>query len=452
MRPVAGERILVMGWGKSGEAAARLLLAHGARVTVTEQRPRQADDHAANELEALGAQLVFGEHPLSLLSPPPAFLVKNPGIPYHIPFVQEAMRRGIPVVTEVEVASWFLANPIYAITGSNGKTTTTTLVGEILTAAGLEPVVAGNIGRALCSVVGEVRPWQPLVVEVSSFQLAGTETFHPRIGALLNLYPAHLDYHGTFEQYAEAKRRLFRNMGPDDVAVLNADQPRVANEADRLQARVVWFGRHRDPGADGVYLHGETLVVRRGGVLESVLPVTALALPGAHNLENALAATAIAVWAGAPLAAVRHVLTRFRGVEHRLEFVRTVRGIDFYNDSKATNPSAALPALRSFQSGVVWIAGGLDRGDDFSALLPELSRVKAAILLGQAAPRLAAVCRAAGVPAVEEVPSLEAAVHRAMRHAMPGDVVLLSPACASWDMFPSFEVRGRMFKDLVHTL
>lgn len=451
MRFQPGDKVLVMGLARSGEAAARLLLRRGARVVVNDGRERGTEEPAADALAALGAEVVFGGHPLSLLDPPPAFIVKNPGIPYSVPLLQEALRRGIPVYTEIELASWFTTAPIYAITGSNGKTTTTTLVGEMLAEAGLDPVVAGNIGRVFSGLVESIRPEQPVVLEVSSFQLLGTESFHPRGAAFLNLYPAHLDYHGTLEAYAEAKWRLFRNMGPGDTAVLNYDQARIRDAASRVKARILWFSR-QTPVPEGTFLRDGQLWLRRDGREEAVLPVHAVALRGEHNLENALAATALAVTAGASLDAVREVLTRFRGMEHRLEFVRSVGGVDYYNDSKATNPEAALRALRAFQSPLVWIGGGLDRGDDFSVLMPELAaRARAAVVLGQAAERLAKVCEQHGIQTVR-VANLEEAVHAARRLAEPGDTVLLSPACASWDMFPSFEVRGRMFKDVVHTL
>jgi UDP-N-acetylmuramoylalanine--D-glutamate ligase len=447
-----GDRVLVLGLARSGEAAARLLMRHGARVVVNDGRQREPEEPVADALAAQGAEVVFGGHPLSLLDPRPAFIVKNPGIPYSVPLLQEARRREIPIYTEIEVGSWFTGAPIFAVTGSNGKTTTTTLVGEMLAEAGMEPIVAGNIGRVFSGLVEDIRPDQPVVLEVSSFQLLGTETFHPRGAVLLNLYPAHLDYHETFEAYAAAKWRLFRNMGPDDVAVLNYDQAHIREAAGQVRAHTVWFSR-RGEVPEGTFVQDGQLVLRKSGSDIPLLPVSAVALRGEHNLENALAAAALASWAGAPAKAVIDVLTRFRGIEHRLEFVRTVEGVDYYNDSKATNPEAALRALRACPGRIVWIAGGLDRGDDFSVLVPELrQRVRAAVLIGQSADRLAKVCEEAGVPSVWRCARLDEAVRTATRLAEAGDTVLLSPACASWDMFASFEERGRMFKDAVHTL
>lgn len=447
-----GQRVLVVGLAKSGEAVARLLRRCGLSVVVNDRRDRVEPDYVLEQLEALGVEAVVGGHPLSLLDPRPDFIVKNPGVPYRIPLVAEAVRMDIPVYTEIEVASWLTKSPIIAITGSNGKTTTTTLVGEILAEAKLDPVVAGNIGRVLSGVVEQVLPTQPIVLEVSSFQLMGTESFHPNLGAVLNLYPAHLDYHETFEAYADAKWRLFQNMTPDDVAVLNYDQPLLRDRAASLGATVVWFSRQSEV-TQGAFVRDGTLVVRKGGSDTEIVSTSAIAMKGEHNLENALAAAAIAVWSGASAASVAYVLTRFRGIEHRLEFVRSIDGVDYYNDSKATNPEAALRALRSFDRRIVWVAGGLDRGDHFQVMQPELrERVRAAILLGQSGDALAAACRDAGVSQVEVVRSLDQAVLFGHRIAQPGDVVLLSPACASWDMFTSFEERGRMFKDIVHTL
>jgi UDP-N-acetylmuramoylalanine--D-glutamate ligase len=447
-----GQYVLVMGLARSGEAVAKLLLEKGCRVTVNERRQRGESEPAADELAALGARVVFGGHPLSLLDERPDFIVKNPGIPYSVPLLMEAEKRGIPIYTEIEVASWFIQSPLYAITGSNGKTTTTTLVGEILAEAGMNPMVAGNIGRVLSGVVPLLQPGQPVVLEVSSFQLLGTDTLRPKVAALLNLYPAHLDYHETYEAYVDAKWRLFRNMGPADFAVLNYDQPEIRERAAQIGASVVWFSR-RERVPQGVFVEDGQIVIRRENEDVPLMPTTSLALKGEHNLENALAATAVAVWAGAPPEAARKVLGSFQGIEHRLEFVRSVGGVDYYNDSKATNPTAAIRALRSFAGNVIWIAGGLDRGDDFDVLVGELSsRVRAAVLLGQSAHRLAAVCEKAGIADVELVATVEQAVRRAHQRSQPGDVVLFSPACASWDMFSSFEERGRIFKNAVHTL
>ena len=447
-----GGRAFVMGLAKSGEAVSRLLLKHGYEVVVNERRERGTDEAEAVALEQLGATVVFGGHPLSLLDPAPDFIVKNPGIPYSVEFLQEAIRRQIPIYTEIEVASWLIESPIYAITGSNGKTTTTTLVGEILSYAGQNPIVAGNIGRALSSVAEQVLPSQPIVLEVSSFQLLGTESFHPRIATLLNLYSAHLDYHGEFSDYVDAKWRMFRNLTGADTAVLNFDQELIRDRAGELNASLAWFSTRGEVPV-GAYVDDGNIVVKRDGNIVPVLSVVSLAQKGEHNLENALAATVICLWAGASVEHVAHVLMSFRGVEHRLEYVRHLQGVDYYNDSKATNAQAALRALKSFPGNIVWIAGGLDRGDDFEELRADVQeRVKCAVVFGQSAESVVKMCERAQVKQIERMGNLQEAVIAARRLASEGDVVLLSPACASWDMFTSFEERGRMFKQLVHTL
>nr|WP_242549371.1 UDP-N-acetylmuramoyl-L-alanine--D-glutamate ligase [Alicyclobacillus mali (ex Roth et al. 2021)] len=442
---------MVVGLGRSGKAVASLLARRGFRVTATDERALDPSDPAVAPLAALGVDLVLGGHPEALAARPWQFVAKSPGIPYHQAFIAKLIQASHVIVTDVEIASWFETRPIYAITGSNGKTTTTTLVGEMLKASGYRPIVAGNIGTPVCDVVDQ--PGDLLVLEVSSFQLDGTHTFHPQGGALLNFYPAHIDYHGSYEAYQQAKWKLFANQTADDVAILNWDQALVRDRASQLAPRVCGFSLEGAPFDEGVGVIDGALVAVRGRERTAILPVEHVALPGRHNLQNAAAAAAVALAAGASVEAVARVLATFQGVEHRLEFVREVSGVRYYNDSKATNPDAARQALRSFERGIVWIAGGLDRGISFDPLLPDISgRVRAAVLLGETREQLRDVIARAGVPTFVLVSSMEEAVHEASRIAEPGDVVLLSPACASWDMFPSYEVRGSMFKEAVHRL
>ncbi|EPZ43906.1 UDP-N-acetylmuramoyl-L-alanine--D-glutamate ligase [Alicyclobacillus acidoterrestris] len=445
--------VLVVGYAKSGAAAAELLTRHGFQVTVNERLARPDSDETLERLERAGVRFVFGGHPLTLADTPWQFVVKNPGIPYQMPLIAALQENHIPIFTEIEIASWFAASPFYAITGSNGKTTTTTLVGEMLAASKMHPAVAGNIGTVVSGLVDKLRAEQPVVLEVSSFQLLGTEWFHPRIAALLNFFPAHLDYHGTFEAYQAAKWRMFQNMGAGDVAVLNRDQPLVADGAKHLAPKIHWFStEHADFDHGATVVDGHITLVKDGAP-RALLPVAEMALKGHHNLQNLLAAACVAQAAGASDEAIAHVARTFQGVEHRLELVRVLDGIRFYNDSKATNPDACKQALQAFDKDVVWIAGGLDRGISFEPLEDYLrERVKAAILLGQTKEQLAATCQSAGVPDVTLVESLDEAVRAARARAKAGDVVLLSPACASWDMFTSFEVRGSMFKEAVHRL
>lgn len=447
-----GKKVLVLGLARSGTAVARLLHKQGAQVTVNDKKTREQLGEEVQELESLGIPLVLGGNPEDLVTADLDLLVKNPGIPYSLGAVKRALTLNIPVVTEIEVAFAFCRGPLLGITGSNGKTTTTTLAGEILREAGLQPVVAGNIGRPLSAVVDEVQPGQWVVAELSSFQLLGTQSFRPHIAVLLNIYEAHLDYHGSLEEYRRAKSKIFANQRKDDYAVLNADQPRVMELAPTIHSTLFPFSRLRTLD-EGVFLREGWIVARRDGVEERICPLSELALKGEHNLENILAASAASLLAGASAQAIRTVLQRFRGVEHRLEFVCSKEGVDYYNDSKATNAEAALRAIRSFPGRVILIAGGLDRGDDFHLLIPTFQQyVKAVITLGQSADKLLAAARAAGVSRCERVNSIEEAVSAAKKIARPGDTVLLSPACASWDMFKSFEERGSIFKRAVHTM
>lgn len=445
--------VLVVGYAKSGEAAASLLVRHGFRVTVNDQGDKPTDNLSLERLERAGVRFLFGGHPTAWTGEPVQFIVKNPGIPYHVPLIANAMEQGIPILTEVEVASWFLPSPIYAVTGSNGKTTTTTLIGRMLDASRLHPVVAGNIGTAISSLVEHHDKARPVVLELSSFQLMGTATFRPKIAALLNFYRAHLDYHGTYEAYQRAKWKLFANQTESDVAVLNFDQSLVQEGASRLPSEVHYFSATDAPFAHGAAVENGQLVLRRDGVSRPILDVADIALKGPHNLQNVLAAAAVAQAAGATDDAILQVASSFHGVEHRMEFVREVQGVKYYNDSKATNSDATRQALLAFEEGIVWIAGGLDRHLSFDALADVVrGRVKAGVFIGETKAQLLAMCEQADVANLATAESIEEAVAIAHRLTVSGDVVLLSPACASWDMFTSFEIRGSMFKDAVHRL
>ncbi|WP_127579635.1 UDP-N-acetylmuramoyl-L-alanine--D-glutamate ligase [Paenibacillus koleovorans] len=472
----AGKEVVVLGLARSGVAVAKLFHELGARVIVNDQKTRDLCPEAA-PLEALGISVLCGGHPDTLIHRGVALLVKNPGIPYTIAPIQAALALGIEIVTEVEVANRISEAPMIGITGSNGKTTTTTWVGEMLSVAGLSPIIAGNIGRALCEAAEDATPDDWLVVELSSFQLKGTSRFRPRIACLLNISEAHLDYHGTMEDYITSKAKLFANQTEDDVAVLNADDPvcRSLLEGGTIRAKLRPFSmRERVP--HGMYLEpplaeGERLTEAHtivcdgesfgcGEGVVSIIPALALGIPGQHNVEDALAAAAMALCAGASVDAVAEALRSFRGVEHRLEYVGDKNGISFYNNSKATNSLATIKALESFDRPVVLIAGGKERGSEYTDLLPYMrERVKAVVTLGETRDKIADVAVQAGIASVKSVDTansaadtLRTAVEQAYGFASPGDVVLLSPACASWDMFTSFEVRGSIFKQSVHNL
>ncbi|MGZ4163880.1 MAG: UDP-N-acetylmuramoyl-L-alanine--D-glutamate ligase [Tumebacillaceae bacterium] len=447
-----GKHVLVLGLARSGAAVARLLHKHGAHVVVNDQKPLADLGDEVADMQQLGIQVIGGGHPDGIVHEGLALVVKNPGIPYKAAPVRQALELGIPVVTEVEIASRLSKAPLIGITGSNGKTTTTTLVGLMLVQAQLRPVVAGNIGRALTDVVEEIEADRWLVAELSSFQLMGTQEFRPRIGALLNLYAAHLDYHGTMEEYRDAKYRMFVNQTEQDVAVLNWDMDVVRDVAKFAKAKLFPFST-KQVLEEGVFVKDGNIRAMWHGKDMTILPVEEVALKGEHHLEDVLAATAISLAAGATPEAIAAVARTFRGVEHRLEYVATLQEVDYYNDSKATNAEAASRAINSFpEKSVVLIAGGLDRGTTFPELVPVFQKqVKHLVTLGQSADKLLAVAEQAGVTA-QKTATLEEAVQAAARVAAPGEVVLLSPACASWDMFGSFEERGSMFKKAVHTL
>ncbi|QQE75895.1 UDP-N-acetylmuramoyl-L-alanine--D-glutamate ligase [Brevibacillus composti] len=443
------KKVVVLGMAKSGVAVAKLLHRFGAHVVANDQKPRE-EAAGAEELEALGIRVICGGHPDDLIHPGISLVVKNPGIPYEAAPVARALELGIPVVTEVELAYQVSRAPMIGITGSNGKTTTTTLIGLILREAGIDALTGGNIGTVLCGLAEEARPDQWLVAELSSFQLMGTAAFRPKIGVLLNVYPAHLDYHHTMDEYRAAKWKLFANQTADDIAILPYDQADACPDLQSLAAQVYFFSKHR-PVPRGTYVeNGSILFVGAAGEREEILPVEKLSV--AH-LDNALAAALACKLAGADNGSIARVLESFAGVEHRMEYVATIAGVKYYNDSKATNAEAASRALQALKEPVVWICGGLDRGVTFHDLIPVIQpRVKAVVAFGETAPILLARAKEAGINTLIHVDTVEKAVIAASEAASPGDAVLLSPACASWDMFPSFEVRGSMFKDVVHRL
>ncbi len=448
-----GKRILVVGLARSGRAAATLLVARGARVTVTDVKREEELGEAVDGLKSLPIVFSLGSYP-EVSRRAFDLVVTSPGVPPTAPPLRQAAQSGVPVWSELELAARLLKGRIIGITGTNGKTTTTSLLGHILRKAGRDVVVAGNIGIPLSGEVaqGAGRPERWWVLEVSSFQLEFTAGFRPEIAVFLNLTPDHLDWHGTLEDYAAAKRRIFANQGPGDWAVLNGDDPAVASCAAGVKSRVIWFSRSSLPG-QGVGVRDGMIAYRLPGGEGVLGPAGGLRLPGSHNLENALAAAAAALSAGVAPEEVWAGLATFPGVPHRLEFVRTVNGVKYVNDSKATNPESVLRALDAFTEPIILIAGGRSKGGDFAALARKIrERARYLILLGEAAPLLARAAREAGFTAIREVADLEAAVQEAARLARPGDVVLLSPACASWDMFRDFEERGNLFRELVHRL
>lgn len=448
--------VLVVGLGRSGAAAAALLARLGAgRVIVTDRRPAAALQGELARLKKYGnLEAVTGENPPGLAAPGVSLVIKSPGVPPDLEILARAASLQIPVLSEIELAYAFMKAPLIGITGSNGKTTTTALVAEMLAEARFEgALAAGNIGLPLCEVVGRGGAGGAVAAELSSFQLADIRRFRPLVALFLNFSEDHLDYHGSMESYFEAKARLFENQGAGDFAVLNAADPAVAGLRDKLRARVLWFARERVERGAGIE-RGRLALFNRGKAVAHLCSAGEVALPGEHNLENALAAAAAAWAAGAAPAAVGRVLRRFRAIAHRLEFIAEIGGVEFINDSKGTNPGSVIMALRSFPGkNKILLAGGRDKGSDFSGLMEVIKEeVGTLVLFGESRGKLARAAAAAGIGAYLETGALEEAVARAWSRARAGDVVLLSPACTSWDAFTDYEARGERFRELVHEL
>ena len=442
------QRVLVVGLGKSGVASALFLAERGARVAVSDAKsPEQLREEIPVLLDH-GISVETGQHGERTFRDQDLIVV-SPGVPFDVPQLVHARERGIPVIGEIELAARFLKGRIVAITGSNGKTTTTTLAGEIISAGGQQALVGGNIGTPAITFVDRATDDTWVVLEVSSFQLETIETFHPHIAVVLNVTPDHLDRHHTFENYVAAKARIFENQRAGDFAVLNADDERCVTMASGAKAAVRWFSRLKEVSS-GAFVSDGQIVWRDESGQRTIVLVSEIQLKGAHNVENALAGVCVGMLAGVEPAAIRRSVAEFKAVEHRLEFVATVRGVDYYNDSKATNVDATIKALESFPGRIHLILGGKDKGSDYSVLNDLLrERVKRVYTIGAAAAKIESQVRGTEVLSAG---TLEAAVRRASEAAEPGDIVLLAPACASFDQFESYEHRGRSFKDLVRQL
>jgi UDP-N-acetylmuramoylalanine--D-glutamate ligase len=466
-------RALVVGAGRSGTAAAKALVALGASVVLTDRKDEAALGAEVAGLKKLGVELALGSPQGDGLLEGVDLVVVSPGVPSDLPLLEAARRRSGPehsaqivagtvaagraleVVGELEWASRFIDAPCVAISGTNGKSTTTLLVGQMAAAAGRRAFVGGNLGTPLSAALFPPLPWELVVLEVSSFQLELIHSFHPAYAALLNVTPDHLDRYPDYDHYIAAKRRLFLNVGSGDVAVLNAADPLVRTIGEGLHCRVIWFSetppRLEGHGGEGVWCENGMVTMQLDGRRETLWPVEALRLPGRHMLHNALAATALARAIGLEPEAVDGAIRSFRGQEHCLERVAERAGVLYVNDSKGTNVDAVTRALESYGRPIVWIAGGLDKGGRFELLRPAVGqRVKRAIFFGSARRALAEAL--AGAVTVDEVETLEEAVARAAAAAVAGDVVLFSPACASFDQFRDYRERGERFRALVGAL
>jgi UDP-N-acetylmuramoylalanine--D-glutamate ligase len=449
-RWLAGKTVSVVGLARSGVAAARLVHRVGGRVLASDAAERGALVADARALEREGCQLWTGGHPDEAFAGADLVVV-SPGVPLTLPALVRVRARGVPIVGELELAWRAMEADVVAITGTNGKTTTTALTGELLRAQARPVLVGGNIGTPLSEHALDFPADGLAVAEVSSFQLESTALFRPRVAAVLNITPDHLDRHGTFDRYVEAKARILANQTDADCAVLNADDAGAASLAGRARGRVLWTSRLRRD-LPGVFVDDGGIAARLDGRVEPICALADIALRGRHNVDNVLVAAACALWTGMAPAAIRRGIAAFRAVAHRIERVREADGVTYYNDSKGTNVDSTIKALESFTEPIVLIAGGKGKGQDFSPLVDAArGRVRHAVLIGADRGQLRAPLARAGA-AIEEAPSMEQAVRAARHAARPGDVVLLSPACASFDMFQNFEHRGDVFKAAVMRL
>jgi UDP-N-acetylmuramoylalanine--D-glutamate ligase len=446
---VHGKKISVIGAARSGVAVATLLKNEGALVFVSDKSGAEKLQAEVRLLSELGIEHEFGGHSDRVYTC--SLMVISPGVPTNAPVVVEARKRNIDVVSEVEVASWFCRAPIVAITGSNGKTTTTTLIGRILGDAKKKHAVAGNIGTAFSSVVLELDQSATAVLEISSFQLDHCETFRPRISAILNITQNHMDrYDHSMEKYAEAKARIFMNQSGDDVLIYDADDEWTSRIVKKARCRTIPFSI-RQSLPEGAFQEGGTMITVLSGKRNEIIGVDEISIKGPHNVYNAMAATLVGQLTGVGPASIRATLKNFKGVEHRQEYVREVNGVKYFNDSKATSVDAVWYALQAFDSPIVLMLGGRDKGNDYSRIADLVrANVRAIVAMGESAEKVEKAF--SEMKPVRRTTSIDEAVLAAQSFAQQGDVVLLSPACASFDWFENYEQRGQVFKELVKNL
>lgn len=441
------KQVVVIGFARTGYQVAKLLVKLGANVTINDKNTNAPESDVA-ELQSLGVNVILGYHPDDLMHTGVDYVVKNPGIPYRIDIIQKAIALNIPILTDVEIAYLVSDAPIIAITGSNGKTTTTTLIANMLEnlPSGGKSYLAGNIGIPSTAVAQKVQENDQIIMELSSFQLMGIDQFRSEIALFVNIHEAHIDYHGSREAYVSAKLNLLKNQKDTDIAIFNGDISESQSFAKMAKGKVYYFSKY-DETAAAYIKNGEIIVFS-----EVVASVEDIQVPGEHNLENVLAAILVAKLKGQSNAEIVKGLHAFHGVKHRTQFVKTVQGRKFYNDSKATNILATQMALNGFTKPVILIAGGLDRGNDFITLEPSLKRVKTIVLYGESKYKLEQSAKNANVNHIIVVNHLDEAVEQAFDDSQEGDTILFSPACASWDQFDSFETRGDRFIELVESL
>ena len=447
------KRVIVAGAGKSGISSMGLLLRNGASVILFDQNEALDKEKVLAEIEQKDrVEIVLGSMSVETMKTADLMVI-SPGIALDAPFVNRVRDAGVPIWGEIELAYYFNRGRIAAITGTNGKTTTTTLVGEIFRAAAPDSLVVGNIGTPFTQFADDTKEGQLIAAEISSFQLETVHEFHPEVSAVLNLTPDHLNRHYTFENYAAAKMRITDNQTQDDICVMNYDDPEVLRRAEQLKnVKVIYFSR-LTALEQGVFAKDGEIIIRDGEKEITLMPVSEIRILGTHNVENVLAAAAISYYMGISTDIIRSTIAGFMGVEHRIEYVRTLNGVDYYNDSKGTNPDAAIKAIQAMQKPTILIGGGYDKKSSYDEWIEAFDgKVKFLVLLGQTAQAIADCARLHNFTQIVFVESLEEAVKFSYDHAKEGEAVLLSPACASWDMFKSYEQRGELFKEYVNQL
>ncbi|HBY90620.1 MAG: UDP-N-acetylmuramoyl-L-alanine--D-glutamate ligase [Ruoffia tabacinasalis] len=448
---LSDKEILVLGYARTGKSVAEFLVKQQANVTINDRGDLSQDPSVTLLLED-GVQIVDGGHPLELFDKYFDMIIKNPGIPYSIPFLQKAIEKNIPIYTDVELASRFSKASIIGITGSNGKTTTTSLLRELLTEREKgNAYLAGNIGIPTLDVIDQATKDDDIVMELSSFQLAGTEQFHAEIAVITNIYEAHLDYHRTREEYAKAKLKILANQTQDDQIVYRYDNAELHHWVKEFKGQLIPFSIEiidEFVRSHGAYVEGEWIYFKE----EQIIPLSDIQIPGSHNVENVLAAVAVAKIKGISNQEISNIVREYKGMRHRIQPVANVSGRSFYNDSKATNITATITALNSFKQPIRFIGGGLDRGNEFDELIPFLKNVSGAYLYGETKDKMAKAFKAAGVNSIEIFDDLVEATSKAYREARQGEVVLLSPSCASWDQYQNFEIRGDVYIDTIEQL
>lgn len=446
------KQVLVAGTGKSGISAAKLLIRHQIQVYLFDENTnRTPEDILKNFSDPGMVTVVLGKLTEEILEKADLMVI-SPGIPVDAPFVETVRQHGIAIWSEIELAYYYEKGRIAAITGTNGKTTTTALVGEIIKAWNPDTYVVGNIGIPYTELCDSTNENSITVAEISSFQLETAVHFHPQVSAVLNLTPDHLNRHYTFKNYGNVKLSISKNQTKDDVIVLNYDDVHTREMGNRVQAKTVYFSR-LEKLEQGVYVENGTVILKNRQTEQKVLDIKDLKLLGSHNVENVLAAVGIAYYMGVPVDVIREAATAFQAVEHRIEYVKTVRGVAYYNDSKGTNPDAAIKGIQAMNTRTFLIGGGYDKGSAFDEWIEAFGdKVKCLVLIGQTAGLIAETARRHGFTDIVMKDSLKEAVEYCYEHASANDAVLLSPACASWGMFDNYEQRGRMFKEYVHNL